>query len=193
MTINAKFYTYCQEQECSVDVDLYSDDVLAPMFVGSVHDASVMNLKTHTLRTHCIIGQKYLVAFVPVKAEDYEVMEKEFNRAVNHYLDYYRKPRSKYVPELTSYEEWFTGDTYTDTGNATDIDNYLLSEMLNTLFEEVARIAPKYIKLLAALVDNDSELSQDVVFERAGMKRSTAYNHLPKLRKLVSQILDDIN
>lgn len=94
---------------------------------------------------------------------------------------------------MTSYEDWVTGDEFTDEGVTTDIDNYLVSEMLVDLFEEVDNLNPKFTQLLAALVDNDSEFSKDEVFEQARLKRSTAYNHLPKLRQLVQQILEVIN
>lgn len=193
MTINEKFYNYCQNQECSLDVDVLPDEVLAPMLIEDEDKFVGMNLKNHTLKMHTRAGKRYRVAFVPVKAEAYELMEKEYNRALNNYLDNYRRPRSKFAPEFTSYEDWVTGNDFKDTGVTTDIDNYLVSEMLVDLFEEVDKLNTKFTKLFSALVDNDSEFGKDEVFEQAGMKRSTAYNHLPKLRQLVKQILEVIN
>lgn len=102
MTINEKLFNYCQNQECSLDVEVKPDEVLAPLLIEDEDKIAGMNLKNHTLKMHTRAGKQYRVAFVPVETAAYELMEKEYNRAVNHYLDYYRKPRSKFAPELTS-------------------------------------------------------------------------------------------
>lgn len=187
---NENFFNYCQRQLCSTHEELAPGQILAPMLVESnevVHD---FGLKTETLKTHSKMGKTYLVAFVPVARDEYELMEKEYNRAVNNYLSDYRKPRSKYAPKvMMSYEDWVTGADFTDKGDTTVMDEYLLEEMLKNLLQLLREQDEDLATLLIALLNNEGEWSRDKVIKQSGLARSTGYNKLKKLRQYVSDNL----
>ncbi|HEM4248695.1 TPA: hypothetical protein U1Y72_000647 [Streptococcus suis] len=192
MTINVKLYEYCQQQECSVDVERLPNEVLAPLFVEANGKVTVMNLLPHTFRTLSRIGVKYRVAFVPVDSEEYEFMEKQYNLAVNNYLEKFRKSRRKYPQEVISYEDWVNTDDFSSFSTTSDVEQFLLSDMLTELTKEVQNNKPKQFELFKKLVENDGEKSLDAVIELLGIKRSTGYNHLKSLRQFVEEVLKDI-
>ncbi|WP_142925575.1 hypothetical protein [Streptococcus iniae] len=169
------------------------NQILGPMLVESKEVAEDLGLRKETLRTHSKAGVKYLVAFIPIEAEEYAQTEKIYNHAVNSYLKPFRRSRSKNPIEVTSYEDWVVSDDHMEQGSTQELDEFLLSEMLDELLEKVNQLNPKLGRTLLALIENDGERSLADAFKQKNISRSTGFHHLPAVRKLVEELLHEVH